>query len=163
MFGKPRQARVWSDGRSSASSNLRTEDPAQMKTDRQLELVRKQFARAKSYAEEYELCSPIAHFLNIRLQRVLELMGDLEGSRVLDIGCGPAIIGTNFIGKRVEYCGIDVSEDMVCEGIRRFDGHPQFRFCLGNVEKLPFSDASFDFVLCLGALEYVLACEAAMS
>jgi len=129
----------------------------------QIQLVKQEFSRARSYASEYQDNTPIAHFFNTRLRRVSELLGQFKSGRVLDIGCGPAIIGNTFRGRPVEYYGVDISEDMIKECTHAFGADPQFHFSLGKIEELPFPDSYFDVVLCLGVLEYVMDGHAAMS
>lgn len=119
-------------------------------------MVKKEFSQAKAYASEYyQSYTPAAHFFNTRLIRASELLRDFKSGRVLDVGCGPGIIGNMFRDQPIEYCGIDISEDMIRECIDTFGCDPQFRFLLGRIEGLPFPDSCFDVVLCLGAFEYV--------
>jgi ubiquinone/menaquinone biosynthesis C-methylase UbiE len=144
--------------------------PSQLRVDRrpppapsaQVRLLQQEFSRAKEYAAEYQGNTPIAHFFNTRLQRVAELLADFTRGRVLDVGCGPALVGDLFRGRPILYHGLDVSEDMVREGAGRFADDPRFRFSVARIEELPFPDDSFDVLLCLGALEYVPEAEAAI-
>jgi ubiquinone/menaquinone biosynthesis C-methylase UbiE len=129
----------------------------------QVELVKQEFSEAHAYAGEYQTHTPIAHFFNTRLQRVSELMGDLRTGRILDIGCGPAMITTAFDAGPIEYYGVDVSQEMIKEGVDRFGHDRRFRFSLGRIEELPFRDSFFDVVLCLGIIEYVLEGHVAIS
>jgi len=126
-----------------------------MNPDSQLQLVKQQFSAAGDYAAEYQMNLPISHLFNARMQRVFELMGNFRAGRVLDIGCGPAVIGTKFVDQPIEYYGLDVSQEMIMECISRFGHDSRFRFSLGRIEELPFPDSSFDVVLCLGVMEYV--------
>lgn len=127
-----------------------------MKHASQAELVKKEFSRAKSYASEYQGITPKAHFFNTRIQRVSELLGDFTTGKVLDVGCGPGIVGNSFCGRPVEYYGVDVSEEMIKVCIDTYGNVRQFRFFRGRIEELPFSECCFDVVLCLGAFEYVM-------
>lgn len=121
----------------------------------QLQLVQKEFARARAYASEYQGNTPQAHFFNTRLKRVGELLKDFKAGRVLDVGCGPAIIGHLFCGRSVQYYGVDISQDMIGECINTFGDDPQFSFSVGRIEELQFPSSYFDVVLCLGAFEYL--------
>jgi len=128
----------------------------------QIQLVKQEFSGAKSYASEYRGNTAIAHFFNTRVNRVSEFLREFKSGRVLDVGCGPAIIGNTFRGRPVEYYGVDISEDMIREGLHACGGEHQFHFCSGKIEELPFNDASFDIVLCLGIFEYVMEGNIAM-
>jgi ubiquinone/menaquinone biosynthesis C-methylase UbiE len=131
--------------------------------DSQHELVKKEFTRAKDYASEYRSNNPQAHFFNTRMQRVSEFLGNFNSGKVLDIGCGPGIIGNTFRGRPIEYHGVDISEEMIKECIDNFGNDPQFRFSLGKIESLSFPESCFDVVLCLGIFEYVLDVHVAIS
>lgn len=123
---------------------------------RQHFLLQKEFSRARDYALEYRGKTTQAHFFNTRIRRVSELLADFHQGRVLDIGCGPAVVGEIFRGKPVEYHGVDLSEDMIEVCRENYRDDPQYEFSVQAIEKLGFSDASFDVILCLGILEYVL-------
>jgi ubiquinone/menaquinone biosynthesis C-methylase UbiE len=129
----------------------------------QVELVKQMFGEAHAYAKQYQTHTPMAHFFNTRLQRVSELMGDFRMGRILDIGCGPAMIGAALDAWPIEYYGVDVSQEMIKEGVDRFGQDRRFRFSLGRIEELPFCDCFFDVVLCLGIIEYVLEGDVAIS
>ena len=128
----------------------------------QVRLVQQEFRGANAYASEYQGNTPQAHFFKTRLKRIGELLNDLTTGRVLDVGCGPAIIGHLFRGRSLQYYGVDVSEDMIGECLNTFGDDPQFHFSLGRIEELKFPDSYFDAVLCLGAFEYLLDGRAAM-
>lgn len=81
---------------------------------------------------------------------------------MLDVGCGPAMVGRLFLDRPIQYFGVDASEDMLRECARTFGGHPQFHFSLGRIEELSFPDSHFESVLCLGAFEYLLDGQAGM-
>lgn len=123
--------------------------------DTQYALAKERFRHAKAYASEYEDNLPISHFFKTRLQRVSEMLHEFHEGKVLDVGCGPGLIGNAFRGKPIEYYGIDISKEMIRECIERFSSDPGFRFSLGRMESLSFHDSCFDAVLCLGAFEYV--------
>jgi 2-polyprenyl-3-methyl-5-hydroxy-6-metoxy-1,4-benzoquinol methylase len=128
----------------------------------QLELVQEQFSQAKAYADEYQEKTPLAHFYNTRIRRVSELLSGFEEGRVLDVGCGPAVIGRIFRGKPIRYHGVDVSAEMlrVCDST--FGGDAQYNFSIGSIEALGFQNNFFDVVLCMGVWEYVRDSHAAV-
>lgn len=129
---------------------------------KQHELLKSEFMRAKDYANEYLGENIQAHFFNTRIRRVSELLAGFHQGRILDIGCGPAVVANIFRDKPIEYHGADISEAMIEVCHRSFGNSPQFAFSIQEVEALGFADASFDVVLCLGILEYVLDEQAAM-
>ena len=87
----------------------------------------------------------------------LEFLADSKG-RLLEVGCGPAVMMPDLLAMGFEVDGIDVSGEMVRRGRQRMAGHPLERRCrldVGDVEHLAFPDAAFDAVLCMGVLEYL--------
>ena len=89
-----------------------------------------------------------------------------RSARVLDIGCGPAVLADELLERADEYSGIDLSPQMIAHGAARMKGHPQGSRCtlsVGDAEALAFPDGSFDAVVALGLLEYLPSYERALS
>ena len=79
-----------------------------------------------------------------------------QGEDVLEVGCG---IGTDLVeyakyGAKVS--GMDLGEDQVRITKLNFELHglPYSEMKVGNAEKLPFADNSFDLVFCFGVLHH---------
>jgi ubiquinone/menaquinone biosynthesis C-methylase UbiE len=88
---------------------------------------------------------------------VIDLLGATKG-RVLDIGCGPAVMTPELLAMGFEVQGIDVSREMVRRAEQRMTGHPlakRCKFAAGDVERLQFASGSFTAVVCMGVLEYL--------
>jgi len=70
------------------------------------------------------------------------------GDKVLDVGCAKGFLVKDLLAEGIDAFGIDVSEYalMHCE--------PEVvgRLQIGNAERLPFPDGSFDAVLCINTL-----------
>jgi ubiquinone/menaquinone biosynthesis C-methylase UbiE len=79
----------------------------------------------------------------------LEVIGDcdLNGRRVLDIGCGRGgtiqLVHAHF--RPSETVGLDLTREAI-EFCRKRYSHPDTRFEVGDAEDLPFDDGSFDVV-----------------
>ena len=77
------------------------------------------------------------------LRDVFERLGiDLDGKRVLDVGCGRGFAGDVVCEAGGEYTGVDFVASRT-----------GFRLALGDAAALPFPDASFDAVFCIDAFE----------
>lgn len=67
---------------------------------------------------------------------------------ILDVGCGTGtmlwMVKNLFEG--VKACGIDFSEKMIARASELLDGRAEL--VLGDADKLPWSDNSFDLVIC---------------
>jgi ubiquinone/menaquinone biosynthesis C-methylase UbiE len=81
------------------------------------------------------------------------------GTKVLDVGCGAGQVVGELMRRGYEAWGVDISEAMV--DYARGHYHPD-RFRVADIEHLPFPDAMFDAVMCLGVLEYLNQDEAAL-
>jgi ubiquinone/menaquinone biosynthesis C-methylase UbiE len=71
------------------------------------------------------------------------------GARILDAGCGT---GLNLRSMPPGSIGIDINPRNVAVVSRRL---PHHEVVLGDVEEMPFADASFDAVACTEVLEHV--------
>jgi ubiquinone/menaquinone biosynthesis C-methylase UbiE len=89
-----------------------------------------------------------------RLQQQLDrlLPAPSPGSRLLDLGCGTGHHVVWARGRGYEATGTDGSEQMLAEARRL---NPSSEFCLAPADALPFSDRSFDAVLCIEVLRYL--------
>ena len=88
---------------------------------------------------------------------VIEMLGGVKG-RLLEVGCGPAVMTPELLAMGFEVQGIDVSGEMVRRASERMAGHPLARRCkfaLGDVERLQFAGGTFNAVVCMGVLEYL--------
>lgn len=86
-------------------------------------------------------------------------------ARVLDIGCGPAILADDLLERADDYCGIDLSPEMIARATARMERHPQRGRCslsVGDAEALGFADGSFDAIVALGLLEYLPSYQGAL-
>jgi SAM-dependent methyltransferase len=114
-----------------------------------------------SEVEHYGIERERMPYFRAQLRLMLEMIGSRQG-RVLSIGCAA---GGEFQALRDRQCrvaGIDYSLQMLQVAQRRFHADGGVTLARADAEKLPFPDASFDIVLCLGVLEYLPAYESAV-
>jgi ubiquinone/menaquinone biosynthesis C-methylase UbiE len=83
--------------------------------------------------------------------------------RVLDAGCGPAVMAQSLLERAGEYWGVDLSGEMIAYGRSRMAGEPRCRLSVANAEALEFPAEFFDAVVSLGMLEYLLSYERALA
>jgi SAM-dependent methyltransferase len=69
---------------------------------------------------------------------------DIQGRRVLDLGCGAGRLATYLRPLTNHYAGLDVSAHMVAHSRQRFPG---LTFVQGDMRHLPFEAGAFDAVL----------------
>jgi len=80
-------------------------------------------------------------------QAILDIVRPrLPDSRMLDLGVGAGRTTAHFAQHAAEYVAVDYSVGMV-EACRERFGDQRWQFHVADARKLPFDDASFDFVL----------------
>jgi len=67
-----------------------------------------------------------------------------KGMKVLDLACGPGIVSEKILERKACPVGIDFSHEMI--RLARLS-YPLIEFHEGDVQQLPFEDASFDAVV----------------
>ncbi len=95
---------------------------------------------------------------------VLEMLAGVRG-RILDVGCGPALMAPDLLAAGWEVHGVDISGEMIRRARLRMAKHPlekRCRFAVGDFEQLEFPGGFFDAVLAMGVLEYLPAYGAAL-
>lgn len=86
----------------------------------------------------------------------LEMIGDVKGKKVLDLGCGDAKFGVELLQKGcTSYDGVEGSENMATEAAKSLTG------TVGNVHLTPmetwdFQTGSYDLVVSRLALHYLV-------
>lgn len=85
----------------------------------------------------------------------LALLPDVQGLRVLDVGCGPGAYAEWLLDHGAQVVALDVSPRMVEYARQRTGGRADVRVADVSTGLPEFSDASFDLVLCPLVLEYV--------
>ena len=92
----------------------------------------------------------------IEQRLILELMGDLEEARVLDVGCGDGVLTCAAASRGAHVTGVD-SDPAMLDAARSRAGRAGVKaeFLDGRIERLPFADASFDLVAAVTVLCFV--------
>jgi ubiquinone/menaquinone biosynthesis C-methylase UbiE len=92
-------------------------------------------------------------------RRLIELADPKQGERVLDVGCGTGVVARQVaerLGSSCTVTGVDLSPNMlaVARAVAN-QNRLKIDWCQGNAEQLPFSETSFDLVLCQFALMFI--------
>jgi len=123
----------------------------------QYNIIKDHFDQIASIYNDKNELTPSSHIFITRINRVIELIEKLDWHdelHVLSVGCGPSMEAGYFLNKGCQYYGIDLSEHMLHEARKRHKDETIF-LTQGNMTTLPFRDATFDILLCLGSLEYI--------
>lgn len=111
---------------------------------------------AREYELAYESSTPRGYSFRIRRKRIMEAINYLPaGSKVLDIGCGPAVYTLELLNRGLEVWGVDPAEDMISIAKERFRNSDKAHFSVGIVEKMPFQNNFFDAIIAAGLFEYL--------
>jgi SAM-dependent methyltransferase len=93
------------------------------------------------------------------LKRLVSRIGIRQGQLMLDVACGRGEWLLAACDQGVLPVGIDLSRRAIetCK-----QAIPRGKFCTASAEALPFAEAKFDLVSCLGALEHFIDPELAL-
>lgn len=94
---------------------------------------------------------------------VFALLPNLAGRRVLDAGCGTGNFSLALAPRRARVVGLDRAAPMLRTARQKArERGQQALWVQGDLSHLPFADASFDGVVCILALDFVGARQAAL-
>jgi SAM-dependent methyltransferase len=83
----------------------------------------------------------------------LELLSARSDDRLLDVACGPGVLLEAALAYTARLHGVDVSRVAIAQARKRL---PRTGLVVGNGERLPYRDHTFDLITCLGSLERIL-------
>lgn len=86
------------------------------------------------------------------LYDVLEEYGIKPGWSVLDVACGTGLASEPLAKRGLKITGVDISEAMLDKARIRLK---EARLVVGDAEKLPFGDGSFNGVICAQAIHWM--------
>lgn len=87
---------------------------------------------------------------------MVELLGEYEGARILDLGSGDGAFGTALLeGGAGSYTGVDGSSQMVEAARVSLAGNPEATILHETLETYAFPEASFDLVTSRFVLHYI--------
>ncbi len=100
------------------------------------------------YMGEYDILFARDPMYADAIRIMVELMGDANRKRVLDLGCGSGTLISRIAGLNpdAEIYGVDLSERMVQVSAERFKGMQNVHIALGTAVKIPTPD---NYVHCL--------------
>lgn len=114
-----------------------------------------------TYYADREQQTLLARNLAVRQRFALEMVECAvpRASKVLDVGCGTGEMAATLMHSGYEVWGLDIAEPMIRHARHRCASN---QFHVGDIERLPFADNTFDAVVCLGIIEYLDSDERAL-
>lgn len=101
----------------------------------------------------------VRSFMTVRQRRVMEVVDGLslvEGTRVLDAGCGPGFLLSSLASRGLHVFGTDAAQNMLRAARNRLsESSPRALFSAARIESLPYASGSFDVVCSTGVIEYL--------
>lgn len=89
-------------------------------------------------------------------QTVLKLLGDVNGLRILDLGCGDGTFAIELARRGAEVIGIDASRSMIEAACRRSSAQNlDVVFYQAKADAIPFAEGTFDAVVAITILCFV--------
>jgi 2-polyprenyl-3-methyl-5-hydroxy-6-metoxy-1,4-benzoquinol methylase len=86
---------------------------------------------------------------------VLDLLGNVAGKKILDAACGTGRYALRLAQAGAHVCGIDATAEMLVYAKAKRDATGlNIDFHEGDLAQLPFTDASFDAVVCALVLSH---------
>lgn len=100
----------------------------------------------------------------IEEELILGLIGPVEGKRILDVGCGDGVLCHRLVQGGAAVTGLDADPRMLAVARERVCGlEGNARFIEGDARKLPFADETFDAVVAITVLCFVVDAERAVN
>lgn len=100
----------------------------------------------------------------IEEELILGLIGPVEGKRVLDVGCGDGMLSVTMAEAGAHVTGLDADPHMLAAARERASKvEAKVTFIEGDARQLPFADDTFDVVVAITVLCFVVDTDRAMS
>jgi ubiquinone/menaquinone biosynthesis C-methylase UbiE len=112
---------------------------------------------AADYARGYDSARAEGRFFRSRLRLVKDVLASCPGGDLLDAGCGPGVMARALLESRPDDFRITVLDQslaMVTHCASYVSTVGKVFPAVGELERTPFADGSFDVVLLMGVLEY---------
>lgn len=93
------------------------------------------------------------HFTNLYFQKMLLFCGNIEGKRVLDIGCGGGRWSERLADKGAEVVGIDIGKEII-ERNKEVLGN-RCSYMVMSADDLDFPDETFDLAVSVTVLQHM--------
>lgn len=95
---------------------------------------------------------------------LLELVGDLDNRKALDVGCGDGLLAIRLAQRGAQVTGLDPDPTMLAAVRQRAESQSlDVAVVRGRAEALPFADNSFDLVTAVTVLSFISQADTAIA
>jgi ubiquinone/menaquinone biosynthesis C-methylase UbiE len=92
----------------------------------------------------------------VEKQAIFSLAPEVQGRRILGIGCGTGNFSLTLAHKRARVVGFDCSYPMLARAQDKVSGQDlDLTWVRGLASHLPFVDKSFDGIMCILAMDFM--------
>ena len=85
---------------------------------------------------------------------ILRMLAPEPGELILDAGCGTGIFTEDIIETGARVVGLELAFDMLRRAVTKCSGQT-FHSVIGDIQRLPFADASFNKAISITAIEFI--------
>ena len=107
--------------------------------------IDKQKRRTSCAYNRWSVVWNLARYTNGAIYNTALMLLEHRHRKVLDVGCGTGLMTARLAATGRQIVGVDISAAMIKRARRTND--PRIEFTLGDAERLPFPDHSFDAVI----------------
>jgi 2-polyprenyl-6-hydroxyphenyl methylase/3-demethylubiquinone-9 3-methyltransferase len=91
-------------------------------------------------------------------------LGEVEGLKLLDVGCGGGLLAELFAASGANVTGVDLSHSSLVAALRHGDARSlSIKYVNATGERLPFANSHFDAVVAADFLEHVSGLDSVIS
>lgn len=118
-----------------------------------------QIAHYESSDSYFRICSLGKESLHVdqEFNHFIDFLRIPENSKILEVGCGDGRFTKYLLHSGYKVTALDLSEniiDRIRQGIRGSQYEQNLKLCVGNLEKLPFPENTFDACVCVHVLHH---------
>jgi len=90
-----------------------------------------------------------------RMELAVQMLEPHPGMEVLDLACGSGALAPRLLQHDAHWTGVDIAFNMLAAGFAAFpEDSKQVNWINASAEQLPFADAWFDAIVCLGMINF---------